>query len=165
MDQIIEVFRRAAHGDVQAVFLVVSVYVFLGSVYSLVHQFRVDRWPSTKGKLIQGGSGNYGVKVLTRGNRDHPPNALYEYDVDGTHYFGARVSPWGSVASHNIKFILDRQIRGVGLDETGGVDVYYDPGNPRRSVLIRTGNISRLISVVLAVTPLALYLHTYGFHA
>lgn len=165
MDAILDVFRSAAQGDMRSVFLLVALYVLGAALYSLYLQWQADGWVKTRGRLVRGGSGKFGVRAITLGSKDHPPNALFEYEVDGQRHFGTRASPWGSVASHTLRLIFDRQFRNVGLDASGAVDVYYNPRNPAQSVLMRTGMVSRAILAFLGATPIVLYLVHYGWQA
>ena len=92
------------------------------SAYKIFISRNADQWRETKGRIVK----SEVVKVP-----DHPsqPNVVYAYEVDGERF-----------ASNEIAFL---NVTGGALaDETAAryplgeiVSVYYDPGDPAKSVL------------------------------
>ncbi|MBI1395429.1 MAG: DUF3592 domain-containing protein [Betaproteobacteria bacterium] len=151
----------ALDGDRRSIFLLACLYLVLVCAYSAFHQNRISRWPGVRGRLISAGVRRFGGTAWAKTDQQYVPEALYEYQVDGRRYLGKRVSPWMMVASRNMRFLLNAQLRGVESDDEGHVTVYYDPRNPAKSFLIRTGWVSQLVTIAIAALPTALYIVRY----
>ena len=162
VDYVSEMFDLAAAGDTQGIWFWAAVYAALVCGYSVFHQLRVRRWPSTMGRLERLGLRKFGATEWARSEQDYVGDALYTYRVDGTLYEGSRVSPWVVVASHNARALLSWQQRGVEHGEDGGVRVYYDPARPGKSFLIVPGRVGLVVTVGAALVPAVTYL--FRFH-
>lgn len=153
-------WSRVTEGDRQTILFLISLYCFLVLGYSAIHQWRMRRWPSTTGHLV-----NMEKKVFsahaTRSDTTYRLNALYEYYVNGKQYQGKRVSAWVVVASHNAKGILDWQSRGVERVGDDQVRVFYNPAKPSKSVLIKPGQAGLAMTALGAVLPPGFYLYHY----
>ena len=88
-------------------------------------------------------------------------DALYEYTVDGNLYKGNRVSPWVMVATHNAKVVLEKQLRKVERSRDGSVSVFYNPANPKKSLLIKPGVFGLKVTALIAVGAPTLYITSY----
>ena len=162
IDYVMDMFALAVDGDTQGILFFICLYTLVTCGYSVFFQLRVSRWPQVKGTLLQGGVSKIGGTEPVRSNQEYVASALYEYIVDGTLYQGKRVSPWVMVASHNAKFLLEKQMRGVHRYADGGVRVFFNPNNPKKSYLIKPGTIGMVFTVTLAVGPMLLYGYSYG---
>lgn len=157
IDYIKAMFDLALDGDKQGFLFFICLYALVVCGYSVLFQLRVARWPEAKGALLQGGVSKIGGTEPVRSNQEYVASALYEYSVDGTLYQGKRVSPWVMVASHNAKFLLEKQMRGIQRDADGGVSVFFNPNNPKKSYLIKPGKLGIAFTLSLAVGPMLLY--------
>ncbi|MGQ7844471.1 DUF3592 domain-containing protein [Granulosicoccus sp. 3-233] len=151
---------RIMEGERQSIFLLISMYCFLMLGYSALHQIRMRRWPSTIGHLATIGKKVFEVHT-GRSETSYRLNALYEYGVNGRTYQGNRVSAWIVIASRNAKGVLDWQSRGVELLGDDQVRVFYNPGKPSKSVLIRPGQVGLAVTAFGALLPLGLHLFHY----
>ncbi|MBD1389446.1 DUF3592 domain-containing protein [Neiella sp. HB171785] len=156
-----EMFELAIEGRTQGVWYWASVYALVVCSYSLWFQIRTRKWPTTKGKLVQMGVKKFGANVAVRANQDYVGDALYIYSVLNKHYEGSRISPWVFVASHNARFILEKQQAQVQIGADGGVNVYYNPRNPKKSYLIVAGKTGMVITILLGALPSISYWMKY----
>ena len=108
-----DMWQQAWQGDVQGVLFWIAVYCALVGLVSLVFQLRVRRWPSVVGELAQAGVVRWGGPEMAVSDQDYRLDALYRYRVGGRVYEGNRISPWIVVASHNARFVLEAQLKGV----------------------------------------------------
>lgn len=161
IDYIVAMFDLAVDGDKQGFMFFICLYALVVCGYSMFFQLRVARWPETKGALLQNGVSKIGGTEPVRSNQEYVASALYEYVVDGTLYQGKRVSPWVMVASHNAKFLLERQMRGIYQYADGGVRVFFNPNNPKKSYLIKPGRVGIAFTLSLALGPMLLYCAAY----
>lgn len=65
------------------------------------------------------------------------------------------------VASHNLRSLLRLQQKGVEVRRDNEVTVYYNPGSPAKSFLVRTGLFSQIFTALIGVGPLVFYLAMY----
>jgi len=91
-------------------------------------------------------------------DKSYAIDAIYEYQVDGNTYQGKKVSPWVLVASHNARFVLQKQLSRIEVGPGNEVSVYYNPNKPSQAVLITPSNLGLAVTVSAALFPLALYL-------
>jgi len=81
--------------------------------------------------------------------------------VSGVNYSGSRVSPWLIIVSHNLRFILKKQISDVQQSADGKVRVFYNPKNPQKSFLIIAGKVGIFITLIISVLPFILFYYKY----
>lgn len=91
-------------------------------------------------------------------DKSYATDAIYEYQVDGQTHQGKKVSPWVMVATHNARFVLQKQLRRIAVGPGNEVCVYYNPNKPSQAVLIKPSNLGIAVTVLFALFPLALYL-------
>ena len=151
----------AADGDKQSILVLCVTYVLLVSVYSVLWQLRMNSWPGVTGKLGKLGLRKFGAGEWALSDQQYVSDAMYTYRVGGKEYEGKRVSPWVTVASHNLRSVLRWQHKGVEIRHGDEVTVYYNPRNPRKSFLIRTGRVSQIVTALIGIAPLLLYLSAY----
>lgn len=151
-----DMWQQAWQGDVQGVLFWIAVYCALVGLVSLVFQLRVRRWPSVLGELAQAGVVRWGGPEMAVSDQDYRLDALYRYRVGGRVYEGHRISPWIVVASHNARFVLEAQLKGVQRHADGSVAVFYNPKRPHKSYLIQPGVPGVLVTWVIILGP-ALY--------
>lgn len=143
-------------GEVQAILFWVAVYCGLVGLYSLFFQLRIRSWPTAHGVLARAGLERWGGPEWVKSDQQYRLDSLYRYPVDGRVYEGHRVSPWIMVASHNGRFLLEAQLKGVTRHADGTVSVFYNPKRPHKSYLIQPGIPGLLITWFIVVGP-ALY--------
>ncbi len=160
-DYLADMWRLALDGDKQGIVFFAALYTAIALSVSVVYQLRVRAWPSTRGKLVEARVSKFGATDPVPSEQEYVASALYEYRVAGKTYQGTRVSPWILVASHNLRFMLARQLRGLRRRDGDTVDVIYKPSDPRKSYLRRPGIAGLLFSIALAVAPLLLYWQHY----
>jgi hypothetical protein len=156
-----EMFQIAAEGRAQGVWYWASVYALVVCLYSLWFQVRTRSWPATNGKLVQLGVKKFGASAPVLSNQDYVGDALYTYTVSNKLYEGSRISPWVFVASHNVRFMLEKQQSKVQMNVGGGVKVYYNPRNPKKSYLIVAGKTGIVVTMLLGILPLISYWMKY----
>lgn len=151
----------ASQKDPQGIWFFAALYAFLILLASCIYQVKLNYWKTTQGQLVGLSVDNFGAKDAVVANRSYHTKACYEYWVDGQKYVGKRLSPWVFVTSHNVKKILERQVSSLVVSSDGGVTVFYNPRNPKKSYLIITGPKSILLTVFLAVLPFVLFYFKY----
>ncbi len=149
LETLTEVIQAALKGDEQSLFLIAAVYMLLVCGYSVFYQVRMSRR-------------TFGARERVLGDQDYVADALYEYEVDGTPYENSRISPWVIVASHNVRFLLHRQLNRITLGPDGEIAVYYNPQRLEKSVLKKPGAVGQLITMTIGIAPTALYAARYG---
>ena len=157
----IDMFELAKAGNTQGIYFFIVVYTTLVLSISLVCQYRINRWPIVKGDLLNKDVNKLGATEWATTNQEYVAKALYHYTVEGQEYFGKRVSAWVMVASHNAKFILEKQLSSIDVDDNGKVSVYYNPKKPQKSYLIITGIKSQLFTLTLILIPIIGYITKY----
>ncbi|GAA5213198.1 DUF3592 domain-containing protein [Corallincola platygyrae] len=155
-DYLENMWKLAMQGELQGIWFWAAVYCLLVCSYSIVFQLRTRRWPSVKGKLIEVGLSKFGADSV-RAEQDYIAEALYSYTVDDVSYTGSKVSPWIFVTSHNARFILQKQMRAIQTYPDGGVKVFYNPRNPKKSLLIVAGKVGLVVTLLIATLPMILY--------
>lgn len=160
-DYVAQMWALAADGERQGVFFFIAMYTFAVGGYSSVRQWMARRWPCVQGDLIDAGVKAVGGPARWRSDQDYRLGSTYRYVVDGQTYEGKRVSPWVVVASHNARFLLRRQIEQIRCDAEGRVTVFYDPGRPEKSFLMRPGLVGLAVTLMIALVPLALFIRAY----
>lgn len=151
----------AVQGEKQGVLFFVALYTSVIMTASVLYQFHVRTWPETRGTLRRSGLAKFGATERLTSNQDYRADALYDYIVNGETYTGKRVSPWVMVASHNARFLLERQLDKIRRFDDGTVAVFYNPARPAKSFLIKPGNVGLAFCVVIAAVPLPWYWIAY----
>lgn len=154
-------FQLAQSGERQGVVFFICLYALLSCGYSFVYQSRIARWPMVWGELQDAAIRLLGAPENVISERDYRAELRYRYAVAGQAYSGRRLSPWLLVASHNARGVLRRQLRGVQRDTDGRVAVFYQPGAPAKSYLLKPGRLGRGLTLTLAVVPALLYWQHY----
>jgi len=126
--------------------------VVLGLLLATAWQFREmmlaansNHWPSVRGTVLDAWFDE------TRDAEDdvtHTANVRYRFKVKGRDYESSRLSyqPTQAALFSDVVGMLRGVIKGKE------VDVYYDPANPARSVLVPGGNVDNVLRVLV---PLA----------
>ena len=117
-------------------FIVMGVSAFLLLTNSLIKAAASSHWPSVLGKLQS--SEIKRVTVSNRRGANRAPiggdmtNFLYSYEVNGQSYSSKRVTFSDYITK--TKNALDTLVR--ESEKKDLIDVYYNPENPKESVLI-----------------------------
>ncbi len=126
-------WQLAIQGETQGVWFYAALYTLAVCSYSLFFQIRTRKWPNVAGQLNSLGVVKFGGTETSLSEQDYRSKALYTYHVDGVVYEGKRVSPWVVVASHNARFVLDKQHAAIEHLPNGSVKVFYNPHNPKKA--------------------------------
>ncbi len=161
IDAVKNTIMSAADGDGQSILLLGAIYLLLVCGYLVVWQMRMNSWPNVTGHLERLGLRKLGGTEWAITKQNYVNDALYAYRVGGKEYMGKRVSPWFMVATHNLRSVLRLQQKGVEIRRGNEVTVYYNPGNPGKSFLVRTGPVSQMFAALIGIGPLLFYLATY----
>jgi len=161
VDSIRDTILSAANGDEQSIVLLAAIYVLLVCSYSVIWQLRMNSWPNVTGHLGRLGLRKLGATEWAITDQEYVSDALYTYRVAGKEYKGKRVSPWVMVASHNLRGLLRLQQKGVEVRHGNEVTVYYNPGKPGKSLLVRAGPVSQVFTALIGIGPLLFYLIKY----
>lgn len=153
----------AVAGEVQGIWFWAAVYLLLVGSYSLWFQARTRNWCATRGRLAQLEIDRFGTVDSQLSDQDYQSTALYTYQVNGKVFQGTKVSPWVIVASHNARFILQKQLDGVNRFADGTVEVFYNPHRPDQSYLIVAGWMGIVLTGIITFFPLVTY--WFRFHA
>ncbi len=136
-------------GERSAVITTAAAYCLIMGTYSIVVCLCLRSWPSTVAKWNHSGLARFGSSNEVS-EQEYHADASYTFEVDGQTYEGNRVSPMIIIASHNARFILQRQMRGIIPVGEDSVKVFYKPSNPKKSYLIIPS--MRTIGTLAAVT-------------
>ncbi len=142
-------FSNTLEGDTQALFAVVFFLVGFAVCGSFLYQLRIRAWPSVPGTLRGSAVARWGATEMVTHEQDYSVEVCYDYEVDGERHTGQRFSPWVVVASHNLKWILEKRLRVATAQDT--LEVFYNPRNPTKSFLVRPGIVGLLVTASLAV--------------
>tara|TARA_R110002167_G_scaffold30424_7_gene100618 strand:- start:12993 stop:13484 length:492 start_codon:yes stop_codon:yes gene_type:complete len=156
-----DMWQLAIQGETQGVWFWAAIYTLIVCTYSLVFQIRTRYWPPTLGELNDIRVKRFGPKVLITYQQDYTSKAFYQYEVSGVTYEGTRISPWVFVASHNARFVLEKQMASVQRTTDGKVKVFYNPNNPQKSYLIIAGRIGIAITLLISALPLISFYFKY----
>ena len=156
-----DMWRFAVEGQAQGVWFWAAFYTFIVCLWSLIFQLRTRYWPCTPGELAEIGARKFGATDRVKSDQDYVTNALYKYHVSGVDYTGTRISPWIIVASHNARFVLQKQLSFIQRYPDGRVKVFYNPANPRKSYLIIAGKPGICITLLLVTLPMVSYYFSY----
>ncbi len=156
-----EMWQFALQGKDQGIWFWATFYCFAVCSYSVVFQIRTLFWPSTPGERLDLEISQFGGPDASKSDQDYVSTALYRYKVSGEVYEGSRVSPWVFVASHNAKFILEKQISAIQHYPDGTVKVFYNPSNPQKSFLIIASKMGICITLTIGILPIILFYFKY----
>jgi len=98
---------------------------------------------------------------MAKSDQNYASKALYNYEVSGVNYEGARVSPWLMLVSYNLRFIIEKQMSYIQRSSDGKVKVFYNPNNPKKSFLIIAGKMGIGITLIISVLPLISFYYKY----
>jgi Protein of unknown function (DUF3592) len=115
---------------------------------------RVRGWPSAPGTVLERGVGEPMGQ-----SRVFMPRVVYSYEVDGRSYTNNQV--YVIARTGNLKPVIERLVAGL----PDPVPVYYDPGNPAESHLLKNpqgtwwmlrgfGVFALLVALIFLVTAL-----------
>lgn len=152
-----EMWRLALKTELQGIWFWSGIYAFIVCTYSVVFQIRTRRWSVAEGELVKAGVGKFGARDRVLSNQDYVSKALYHYVVSGVVYEGVRVSPWIFVPSHNMRFILEKQMSSIQYHPNGKVKVFYNSARPQKSYLIIAGKAGIVITSIIGLAPLVFY--------
>ncbi|WP_286236581.1 DUF3592 domain-containing protein [Neptuniibacter halophilus] len=155
-----EIFQKALAGDHQALFFCIAAYGCLACAVSVVLQLRMQRWKAVDGQLLQAGAVKVGHENLAT-EQHYMAEALYVYQVAGREYRGSKVSSWVMSASGSLRGVSLLQLKGIKHKADGSIVVYHHPDKPEKSMLIRPGRFSILLTAGLGTLPVVLYLLRY----
>ena len=155
-----EMWQLAVNGQTQGVFFWFALYMFIVCFYSLVFQIRTRYWPFVQGELVEFGLEKFGT-AMVKSDQNYVSKALYNYEVSGVNYEGARVSPWLMLVSYNLRFIIEKQMSYIQRSSDGKVKVFYNPNNPKKSFLIIAGKMGIGITLIISVLPLISFYYKY----
>ena len=118
--------------------LLIAIVLMLTGLRQLKNRAALDRWPTTKGKVIERGT----FQVSTPGGGPpafrHSPLVKYVYRVAGKEFVSDRIRPQRiQQPQHNTKDWAQRTANKFP-DE---VDVHYNPEDPGESFLVQTPRI------------------------
>lgn len=116
---------------------------------SIIYQIRVRSWPATTGELLMSATETFGVTEAHPSNVNYVNAVSYGYTVDSKSYVGRRLSPWAIVATHNLKAILENQLKGLAKD--GRLAVFYNPAKPQKAFLKQPGVLGIFVTLGFAV--------------
>ena len=153
MDKFIEQLKN---GGAEEWLLLFAIYCVVMCTYSLIYCIRINRWPSVFGDLIQSEVGRLSPS-MRRTDQNYMAEVQYRFKVDGVEYSGHRLTPFLTVVSHNLRFILRLQMTYIETRADGKVRVYYNPRKPEKSYLITPGPIGYSFIASFTLIPLACY--------
>ena len=156
-----DMWQLAIQGQTQGIWFGAALYAFIVCVCSLIFQIRTRYWPSTPGELAEFGVEKFGATDMVKSNQDYVSKALYKYNVSGVAYDGTRISPWIFVVSHNVRFILEKQMSSIQRLPDGKVKIFYNPDNPKKSYLIIAGKAGICITLLVSALPLISFYFKY----
>jgi len=156
-----EMWQLAIQGKEQGIWFWAAFYTFIVCFYSLILQLRTRSWPATRGLLVESEINKFGPTDWAASNQDYVSDVLYHYSVSDVTYDGTRISPWVFVASHNARFVLEKQIASIQRYSDGTVKVHFNPNTPKKSFLIIAGKIGIFITFFISILPITLYYFQY----
>ena len=123
-----------------------SAFIFLGIITIILYRLKSRtikqslRWPATTGVIM------HSYYFHSKSSRQSPsgPDIRYYFIVNGRKYESSRVS---FIDEHPAHELLSR------FKANDKVPVYYDPDNPKRSVLIPGGYLNFYVTLVVAIIP------------
>jgi hypothetical protein len=116
-----------------------GLLIGLGGLWTGFRQLRnravLNRWPVTKGKVIERGTYQPNMVMPSAPAFRHAPLVRYVYQVDGQEFINDRIRPQRmQLPEHNTLKWAEKRAASFP-DE---VTVYYNPDDPRESFLVLT---------------------------
>lgn len=108
-----------------------AIYGLVVLAYSSYRSWRINRWPYVVGTLLKADI-DY-IYVDERGSALE--DLRYEYEVDGVHYTGSRLSPL--IVRGQVGPRIRKQLAKIQYISTDQVKVYYDPRKPHKCFLVK----------------------------
>ena len=133
----IEFFENLVAGDRNAILLISAAYFALVGVYSLIHMYRISRWPRVIGQLHE--ENIVGSGVGKRDENNYRAKVRYTYVVDGVPYENDKINAWIILLSHNLRALLNWQFRYIDRHGGSDVTVFYHPSKPEKAYLVVPG--------------------------
>ncbi len=137
-----------------------ALYAFLMCSYSLIYQIRLNKWPGVECEITEQGLSRSGAAQIPA-EQNFVLKTLYSYTVDNITYKGHRISPWYMVASYNARRLLLQQKKYFTYSTSGKLIAFYNPKNPKKSFLIKTGVKSQFITFLIGIALPAVYIFRY----
>ena len=153
MSAIDTIYDGAVNGDKQTWLFLIAIYSLLCGLISLIVQIRILNWAEIPGTLIQSQVATWSAAV-SADEAHFFANVRYNYTVAGTVYEGHRLSPWLAIVSTNLRFLLRWQMKGITHLSPDEVTVFYKPSNPKKSYLIKPGNIGICVTAGMVFFPM-----------
>lgn len=126
-------WRRTLLRIFVVLFILTSAWNFISSVTHFVQAKRTKTWSETTGEVI-----SYNIK--TREEHDdhgtttyYSPTLKYAYKADGQSYEGGHIAY--NALEYSTRDAANRVVAQLNAD--GQIPVYYNPGDPQQSVLVR----------------------------
>lgn len=148
---------RLKSGEPESWLLAFAVYSLIVGTYSIVFYLRISRWPSVVGELNQAVTTGL-TRSAALSDRNYTAEVSYRYQIGGDEYHGNRLSPFLVVASHNLRFLIRQQMRGIKACAGGGVRVFYNPRRPEKSYLIAPHASGYAVILSVMFLPMVAYL-------
>ncbi|HBB97524.1 MAG TPA: hypothetical protein DC054_19250 [Blastocatellia bacterium] len=118
--------------------LLIAIVLMLTGLRQLKNRAALDRWPTTKGKVIERSTYQPDIPTLGPPAFRHSPLVKYVYRVAEKEFVGDRIRPKRiQQPQHNTKDWAQRTANKFP-DE---VDVHYNPEDPSESFLVQTPKI------------------------
>lgn len=152
-----EMWQLASQRQLQGIWFWAALYAFFVCGYSIIFQIKTRYWPSVEGELVKAQVEKFGATDLVKSDQDYISKALYSYSVAGREYEGKRISPWVFVASHNARFVLQKQLGTIDRLPNDKVRVYYNPKKPHKSYLVVAGRLGISLTILFCTLPMLLY--------
>ncbi len=149
--------NRLKSGEPESWLLAFAVYSLIVGFYSLMCYLRISRWPSVVGKLESAGVEGWTPSAVVS-DRNYGAEVSYRYQIGGDDYRGSRLSPFLVVASHNLRFLLRHQMKGIEACAGGGVRVLYNPSRPEKSYLVAPNAVGYATIASVMFLPTVAYL-------
>lgn len=159
LDYLHRMLDLALRKELQGIHFWATLYVLVVLAGSLWHALRVRRWPQVEGQLLDLGIRPLGGPDPGTRDQDYVPSALYRYEVNGRSYTGQGISIWKMSASGMLRNTAKLLPAQVSPDETGRIAIYYNPGRPEKSLLLRPGwpSITFLSALIFLTTAFYLW--------
>ena len=114
-----------------------GIILLLHSFYLFIISTKTKKWTATKGKVLISNidcSGYIGEEA----DRLYKAKVEYQYNVNGESFFSKKIF-YGDYVKANMPYRAKKIIEKYGKDEI--ITVYYNPDNPKKSVLETGVNI------------------------
>ena len=144
------ILLKLQNKDPIAIAFAVSSFCTLASIYSLYYQYLVRHWPFVWGELKHKEVDKFGGTESVKSDQDYAVDVKYTYTVNDKDYLGNRLSAMVVITSHNLKQLLQKQLKGVETSN-GKVKVYYNPKKPQKSFLINASKFQVTFTLAMMI--------------